>query len=233
MRAVPSADGLRSPEHTFHAPGQPGSRCVDCHMPAKTYMVVDPRRDHGFKLPRPDLAARTGAPDGCTGCHTGKDATWAAARIAEWYRPDRRREPDFGQALAADRAGAPGAAQRLIKLADDPSAPGIARATAVAALERHLDQPAFAAIQRGLADPDAIIRLAAVGALGNADPRLRPQALLPLLGDPVRAVRLEAARVLAPVSSLDLPPDQRVQLERAFADYEAAQSDACSIAPRA
>ena len=104
----------------------------------------------------------------------------------------------FGQALAAGRADAPGAGAGLVKLADDATAPAIARATAVAALERHLDQPALAAIQRALADPDPTIRLAAVGTLGSLDPQLRTQLGLPLLGDPVRAVRLDAARVLAP-----------------------------------
>ena len=216
-------EAFDAPAHHFHEAGKPGSQCVDCHMPAKTYMVVDPRHDHGFRVPRPDLDGRTGAPDTCTTCHAGKSPAWAAARIAEWYGPNRRREPVFGQALAAGRAGAPGAGAGLIRLADDPGAPAIARATAVAALERHLDRPAFAAIQRGLADPDPTIRLAAVGTLAALDPQLRGQVGLPLLGDPVRAVRLEAARVLAPVPALGLPPEQRAALEAAFAEYETAQ----------
>jgi Flp pilus assembly protein TadD len=218
---LPSA--FDTPAHHFHTAGQPGSQCVDCHMPAKTYMVVDPRHDHGFRVPRPDLDARTGAPDTCTTCHAGKDPAWAAARIAEWYGPSRRHEPVFGQALAADRADAPGAGAGLARLVSDPAAPAIARATAVAALERHLDQSSFAAVQRALADPDPTVRLAAVGTLASLDPQLRGQVGLPMLSDPVRAVRLDAARVLAAVPALDLPPEQRAALEGAFAEYEAAQ----------
>ena len=218
---LPSA--FDTPAHHFHTAGQPGSQCVDCHMPAKTYMVVDPRHDHGFRVPRPDLDRRTGAPDACTTCHAGKEPAWAAARIAEWYGPDRRRERVFGQALAAARTDAPGAGAGLVKLADDATAPAIARATAVAGLEAHPDQPALAAIQRALADPDPTIRLAAVGTLGSLDPQLRTQLGLPLLGDPVRAVRLDTARVLAPVSSLGLPADQRAALDAAYTEYEAAQ----------
>jgi Flp pilus assembly protein TadD len=175
-------------------------------------------------VPRPDLAARTGATDPCSLCHQDKGATWAAARIVEWRGPDRRREPTFGEALAAGRADLPGAGPRLIELAGDPDAPGIARATAVAALERRLDQPAFAAIQRGLADPDPMVRLAAVGGLSNADPRLRAEVLPLLLDDPVRAVRLEAARALAPDSPQQLSAERRTRLDAAFAEYEAAQS---------
>lgn len=212
-----------TPAHHFHSADGPGSRCVDCHMPTKTYMVVDPRHDHGFRVPRPDLDTATGSPDACTSCHAGKDPAWAAARIAEWYGPGRRREPVFGQALALERKGAPGAGAALARLAADPAAPAIARATAVAGLGRHLDQSAFAAIRRGLTDPDPLVRLAAVGTLAQLDPQLRLEAGLPLARDPVRAVRLEAARVLAPVQSVGLPLDQRATLEAAFTEYETAQ----------
>jgi predicted CXXCH cytochrome family protein len=219
------AEAFDTAAHHFHAPGQPGSNCVDCHMPAKTYMVVDPRHDHAFRVPRPDLAAATGAPDPCTSCHADKDAAWAAGSIAEWYGPDRRREPTFGEALGALRAGAPDARARLVDLADDIGQPAIARATAVAALGDALDQRSYSAVTRGLGDPEPLVRLAAVGALAALDPRQAAPLLLPLLDDPVRGVRLEAARALAPLDAAALPPDQRLRLEAAFRAYEAAQSE--------
>jgi hypothetical protein len=37
--------------HHLHASGSTGAACVNCHMPEKTYMVVDPRRDHSFRVP--------------------------------------------------------------------------------------------------------------------------------------------------------------------------------------
>jgi predicted CXXCH cytochrome family protein len=51
--------------HHHHLPGSTGAQCVDCHMPTKNYMVVDARRDHSIRLPRPDwsvssLLSRTG-----------------------------------------------------------------------------------------------------------------------------------------------------------------------------
>ena len=67
------------PDHHFHEPGTDGAQCVSCHMAAKNYMVVDPRRDHSFRIPRPDLSVSRGAPDACTGCHTEQTADWAAA----------------------------------------------------------------------------------------------------------------------------------------------------------
>jgi tetratricopeptide (TPR) repeat protein len=208
--------------HHHHPEGGPGSRCVDCHMPATTYMVVDPRHDHGFRVPRPDLAARTGAPDACTGCHGDRDAAWAAARVAEWYGPERRREPGFAEALQAGRTGAPGAGLRLAKLAGDPAMPGIVRATAVAALEQRIEPATLPAVQKALADPDPLVRLAAAAAMDGVEPAQR-LPLVPLLDDPVAAVRLDAARVLAPVDTLALPAEQRAKLDAGFAAYEAAQ----------
>src|SRR6185503_7902775 len=105
-----------TPEHHHHAPGTSGALCVDCHMPVRNYMVVDPRRDHGFRVPRPDLAAETGAPDACTGCHRERDAAWAAREIASWSGP-KERGTHFGVALQAGRTGRAGAAQALLALA--------------------------------------------------------------------------------------------------------------------
>ncbi len=58
-----------SPAHHHHQPGTAGAACVGCHMPEKTYMEVDPRHDHGLKVPRPDLSLQLGTPNACSGCH--------------------------------------------------------------------------------------------------------------------------------------------------------------------
>ena len=55
--------------HHRHYPGQAGSKCVDCHMPATPFMEVDLRRDHSLRVPRPDLSMKLGTPNACTGCH--------------------------------------------------------------------------------------------------------------------------------------------------------------------
>ena len=58
-----------SPNHHHHEPGTPGASCVACHMPETTYMELDARRDHSFRVPRPDLSVKFGTPNACTGCH--------------------------------------------------------------------------------------------------------------------------------------------------------------------
>jgi predicted CXXCH cytochrome family protein len=219
-------DAFDTAAHHFHAPGGPGNppglgnQCVDCHAPETTYMVVDPRRDHSFRVPRPDLSAALGAPNACTGCHDGKSDQWAADTIAGWRGPDRRLEPHFGEALALGRSGAPGAESHLVKLAGDPGQPAIVRATAIAMLADYLSPESFETVRQGLRDEDAMIRLAALGVLNAVDPRIRVDLAFDLLDDPVRAVRLEAARVLAPVPPETLPPPRRDRLEQALAEFD-------------
>ena len=58
-----------TPAHHHHREGSPGSRCVECHIPETTYMEVDPRRDHSFRVPRPDLSLTLHTPNACTRCH--------------------------------------------------------------------------------------------------------------------------------------------------------------------
>ncbi len=72
-------------EHHHHAPAGAGAQCVNCHMPTKTYMVVDARRDHSIRVPRPDLSVAIGTPNACTQCHTDRSAAWAASAVATWF----------------------------------------------------------------------------------------------------------------------------------------------------
>src|SRR5208283_6069863 len=52
--------------HHRHEANSAGAQCVSCHMPTRTYMVVDPRRDHSMRIPRPDLSVSLGAPTPAT-----------------------------------------------------------------------------------------------------------------------------------------------------------------------
>jgi len=213
-----------SPAHHFHKTGKPGSQCVDCHAPTRTYMIVDPRRDHSFRIPRPDVSLAIGTPNACTGCHGGKSAKWATDTVAKWYGPNRRQEPHYGVALDAGRHGKPGAVPGLVALADDAAQPAIVRATALELLGRYPGRSALATLQRALSDPDPMVRRAAVSGQERLSPAQRQAATLPRLDDPIRAVRIEAARLLAP-SAAELPADRKASYARAIAEFVAAQME--------
>jgi predicted CXXCH cytochrome family protein len=205
-----------TPAHHHHRAASEAARCVSCHMSARTHMVVDPRRDHSFRVPRPDLSVTLGTPNACTGCHRDRPPQWAADRVAAWRGAARPAAPHFGRALDAARRGLPEAGPALAALAADRSQPGIARATALAELPEFLRGSTVPAVESALRDPDALVRMGALRAVEALPPGRRGPLAAPLLRDPFRAVRLAAAHALAGVT---LPDAQQGDLERSVAEW--------------
>jgi predicted CXXCH cytochrome family protein len=208
-----------TPAHHHHRVGSEAARCVSCHMTARTHMVVDPRRDHSFRVPRPDLSVALGTPNACTGCHRDRSPQWAADRLAAWTRPARAASPDFGRALDAARRGQPEAGPALATLAADRTQPGIARATALTHFSEFLTRAMVPVLESALGDPDALVRMGALGAVEALPLERRPPLAAPLLRDPVRVVRLAAAHVLAGTPPAALAEGQRSDLDRAVAEW--------------
>jgi predicted CXXCH cytochrome family protein len=206
--------------HTHHEAGSAGAQCVNCHMPTKTYMGVDVRRDHSIRVPRPDLSASLGTPNACTNCHADKSADWAAKAVAGWFPNGRQTQPQYGQALSAGRQGSADAEKSLDKLAANPDAPPIARASALLLLPGVATSASLPIWHDALADPDPLVRLGAVRA------PLAPEVaadIAPRLSDPVRAVRIEAARSMAGVDPQTLTPAQRADLASALHELIASE----------
>jgi tetratricopeptide (TPR) repeat protein len=209
--------------HTHHAPGSAGAQCAACHMPTTTYMVVDPRHDHSFRIPRPDRTVALGVPNACNQCHAGRSAQWAADAIAQWFPQAKPGFQTFAAALDAGDRGAPGAQGALIRIAEDRAQPAIARASAVQRLGRYLGAVTLPTVANALNDPDPMVRAAGVDGLSGADAATRARLLARLLDDPDRLVRMEAARALAGEPEARLAPDARTRFERALEEYVAAQ----------
>jgi predicted CXXCH cytochrome family protein len=216
------ADVYDDPQHHFHEPGTDGSLCVDCHMPQRTYMVVDDRADHRFGLPRPALAAKVGAPDACTGCHAKKSATWAEAHIDEHF--DKRADDLFAEALHAARAQRPEGEPGLVELVAAGTAPAIVRATALLEL-RNLGSPALPALlMRAARDPSPVVRRTVAVASRDIPQEQRPEVVRELLRDPVRTVRIEAVAALLGIHAGRWSGADRDALKSATAEYIEARS---------
>ena len=212
--------------HYHHQPGSAGAQCADCHMPTRTYMVIDARRDHAIRIPRPDLSVGIGTPNACNNCHATQTAEWAAAAVARWYGPSRRAEPHYGTVIDAGRKGKPGADRDLSALAVDSTKPAIVRATALSLLPQftaNVTPEMIKAYLSGVNDADPLVRTAAVDALEPFAPEERLPVAAPLLADPVRAVRIAAARQLAAVPTRLLTPQQQADLDHASAEFIDAQ----------
>ncbi|NWE77670.1 tetratricopeptide repeat protein [Pseudomonas yamanorum] len=204
---VPTVDGrglqaknYDSPEHTRHAAGEPGSFCVDCHMPGKFYMGNDWRHDHSFSIPRP--------------------GDKVSEQFKLWSASEPEHAPRYAESMALIRGGQPGAAQALYDQLARNNLPAIQRATLLAELPNYPSEQALKLATRELGNPAPQVRESAVRAISAFLPPPERVALYgPLLRDPVLAVRIIAARDLLSASGQGLGP----AWDKAIVEYENVQ----------
>jgi len=208
------------PSHTHHPVGSAGARCANCHMPERTYMKVDPRRDHSFVIPRPDLSATSGTPNACTTCHAGKDNAWAAENMDKWYGTEWRQRPTITHTFAGAANGDRTAVEALRKLVKDREQAGIVRGSAIARMSRIGGVDTTADIRAASTDADPLVRLGAAEAASSLPPEHRLEAIGDLLSDDTRAVRVAAVTALGSTPA-DLFGNQRGSFEKAVEDLRA------------
>ncbi len=250
-----------SPSHHHHQPETPAALCINCHMPSRTYMEIDPRRDHSLRIPRPDLSVQLGTPNACNDCHQKPEesAQWAADAVRQWYgdgqpgdrQPGIKRGPHYGVALAAAREGKPEGAALVRRLLRRKDTPDIVRATAIDLLDGLVtasgvgDDPArdnFSTIpqRNNLSTTTQAADLSALSheALMHKNPLVRAAAVRTIsvdvlnhsiddvagrLDDPVRLVRMAAARRLVAVGNRLADSRFRESLDRAVEEYRLGQ----------
>jgi predicted CXXCH cytochrome family protein len=209
-------------EHQMHAADVVD--CLDCHMAAATYMQVDPRRDHSFRIPRPALTASHGVANACSNCHADESADWLIQSLAAAGRLSLAADASHWTArLAGANQINFAAMEDLTSLALDESVPVIIRATATARM-RLGNTPAARALMQQLAMSDEpLIRLGLARALQNSQPQLVAALAPGLLDDELRAVRIEAASALAGLDPVLLPAGSQASVKAGLDEYMAAQ----------
>ena len=203
-------------EHHLHPQGSEGAQCVSCHMPTKTYMQVDARRDHSFRVPRPDLSDTIGSPNACIGCHTDESNQWAADILKQKFGAP---EPHFGEAIHAGRSGAPDAEGRLLKLVMDDSQPEIVRATAVSLLPRYLSQTSAQILQVIAQGDSALQHLGMARSLDSVPQQVRPALAIPLIYEDERVIAALAASAMAGAPLNSYPEEVGRRFDKAISDY--------------
>jgi tetratricopeptide (TPR) repeat protein len=206
-------------DHHFHSENSPGSACVDCHMPATTYMQIDARRDHSLRIPRPQLSVVSDVPNACNGCHADRDAQWAVdelstrGKLASGHWTERMTLANL----------APASRDLWLGLATDIAVPPIIRASAMSQLRLAGDEAAVTALGGWAASANPMVRWGVAQAMQTADPAARARYLPELLDDSVKAVRITAASAAASLSLESLPTNAYPKLEAAIEEYIAAQ----------
>jgi predicted CXXCH cytochrome family protein len=218
-----SSDIFAVEAHHRHAPADTAPGCVDCHMRAATYMQVDDRRDHSFRVPRPDLSAELGVPNACNDCHADRDAAWAAAIVAGWYPAGRGTVADPASAFAAVRNWQAGALATLLPIAVDPALAPIVRATAVSELGAAIGSVEAGVLAQLAADPSDLVRLALIDASRELAPSRRIPLVQRFLSDAPLALRIAAAEALQSVRA-ELGPGRQSDLDAAIVDGLAARA---------
>jgi tetratricopeptide (TPR) repeat protein len=210
-------------EHHHHTGTDRPPACISCHMQARTYMVIDPRHDHAFRVPRPDLSIALGTPNACNECHRDKSAQWATAAIEGWFGQSRKGFQTYGPAFRAARSEQAAAAALLGVIAADRNGPAVARASALGELAARVSSVNIDAARTGLSDPDPLVRIGALDMLEDLPAGQIWPLVSPLLSDPVRGVRIRAASLLAVVPSANQPPADRARFDQAAKEFIAAQ----------
>lgn len=182
--------------HSHHRTDQPGGQCVACHMPVTNYMVRQPRHDHGFTIPDPELTLEYNVPNACNRCHESESPQWAAEAVRRWFASDRKRHSALrARLIARVRQNDFSAALELANQAIHETSPAW-RAVAAGLLAPWANVPEIQAVlQRLSKDADPLVRTMALGSFEDLG-RENDDLLRPFLHDPVRSVRVRAASIL-------------------------------------
>lgn len=209
-----------TPAHHHHAAGSEGSRCVSCHMPETPYMEVDLRRDHGLRVPRPDLSVSIGIPNACTGCHL-RSSQVPGESLAP---PDSDSYQYYSQWMDAKRKGNSAVQSELARVDQWANEWFLrwygdrARAEHAVALAQAWqgDPQAIEPLQTLISKRDlaGIVRASALNALQNIAPEKATSVGATLLRDADPLVQVAALRSLRG----QLPTDQRQTIAERLLD---------------
>ncbi|PSL12874.1 cytochrome c554/c'-like protein [Marinobacterium halophilum] len=201
-------------EHHRHPQDSTGAQCISCHMPERTYMQVDPRREHNFTTPNPVTAQRAGSPDPCLACHDDQSREWSIQQLTQLW-PDHRERADWFEIQQADLPA-------MAAFIADPASAPLYRASLLEQQAPALAQIAPALILEQLQSPNPLLRESSWTAAANLPvSAVRPHANAGL-HDERLSVRLAAFETLLRIRAL---PTEDTGVRREYEDYLTQQAD--------
>ena len=208
-------DEYDTPKHHFHKGdlahqnteplNTTAVQCVDCHMPARTYMQVDDRRDHSFVIPNAQVSANTGSPNACLNCHASQDLDWVDIQLKSWQKDKPvASENRWTNIHQLDDA------QQQYEFAEEVfngQAP-IVQAKLLSIMNQRPDRAAIDTAFEQLNSRSPLVRRSAIGVLAQLPPQESFRQINTLLFDPVKSVRFAATGAM--VNWLPQLPDNIV-----------------------
>jgi predicted CXXCH cytochrome family protein len=205
-----------TPDHHHHEIESTGAQCVNCHMPERTYMQVDNRRDHSFTIPRPRASLDLGVPNACTGCHIGSQDQWAVDKLSGWGVSEEK--PIHAYLGQRAQSGDILVTRPLTDALKDHSMAAITRASLLSYLGGIPSRLSIESARASLDDESPLVRVAAVSAMQALPPEPRWQFLSPYLDDPSATVRFAVSESLLGSYS-EYFPEQQQKLKTAEEEY--------------
>ncbi|MBT8298530.1 MAG: tetratricopeptide repeat protein, partial [Maribacter sp.] len=208
-----------SDKHHFHIANTEASLCINCHMTGEVYMGNDFRRDHSFRIPRPDQSMQFGTPNACTQCHKEKSDAWAANAIKEWY--GEKREKHFSDALLVSSSGDIRPSERVMldQFIADLQYPDIARATVIENLN-FTNQDQYSVLLKALNDSSPMIRYHALMKFRDLPPQNKAPIALKFVKDPAKMVRIGAAQLVIGIDGNTLSATDQLNVSSARKELE-------------
>ncbi|NOR87757.1 MAG: tetratricopeptide repeat protein, partial [Bacteroidales bacterium] len=190
-----------------------GTECINCHMHGQNFMGIDYRRDHSFRIPRPDLSEKNGTPNACNQCHTDKSNQWSQGYIEKWF--GKSRPFQFGEAFTAANNQDIQADDQLKRIINDDLYPTSIRSIALGYLSSRDENDKL--IDQYLLNMEPSLRINAVnGMYLNSEDDL--EKLLPLLYDETKAVRMEVAQRLSFLDTTLIPNNYKEAFKDALSE---------------
>ncbi|MEL4454708.1 tetratricopeptide repeat protein [Lutimonas vermicola] len=212
-------DTYDAPQHHFHEANTEASRCINCHMTGRYYMGNDFRRDHSFRIPRPDQSVEYGTPNACSECHNDKSEEWAAEWVVNWYGKERR--PHFSDYLLISNQPElnPRERQKLDTFINDLNYPAIARSTVINNLS-YTNEEQLKSLLTALNDSSAVVRYNALMQFRTMSPQDRIAVAQKHMVDSIRLVRIGSAQLVIGFEGDDWTESEKLSLFKAREELE-------------
>jgi len=212
-------DTYNSPKHHFHKKDTDASQCINCHMTGKYYMGNDFRRDHSFRIPRPDQSEEYGSPNACNECHSDKSEKWATDWVVTWYGKERQAHFSDYLLLSNQETLSQEDGKKLDGFINDLNFPAISRSTVINNLT-YSNAEEFKHLLTALSDSAAIVRyngLMQFRVMSEAD---RISIARKHLNDSTKLVRIASAQLLIGYDGSDLNESEKLDMYKAREEME-------------
>jgi len=182
-------------------------------------MGNDFRRDHSFRIPRPDQSVKYNTPNACKGCHEKESNQWAADWIIKWYGPKRRDHYSDKLILSSQQNLSESDRKELDIFINDLKYPAITRATAISNLNYTTNEQ-FVALLISLRDSSALVRYHALLKFRTLPMQERMSIVLKHVNDTTKLVRIGAAQLAIGFDENDLNDIEKANLIKSRNELE-------------